>query len=385
MVARRPTSQRGQTLPLLAIFLVVLCGAAALTIDVGRAWYAKRQLQASVDAAALAAAGDLPSGGGSFAAIATDYLRKNPIQGTTSVAGSVRTRCLANAAICDNVVDIDETVTTPSIFGKVLGIGSYTISAHSSACNPCGEKPLDIVVVLDRTGSMGQGGNPNKITNAKNGILGLLNFMDPNVVSIGLAVLPPVDSGATVCQAGTRNSYNSASSKYLVVPLSNDYKSSGALNAASPLVSAVNCVQPGGSTGYAVAISAAESELAANGRPDADHVIIFLTDGAANIGPAYLAPTDPLLTQPCHSGVNRAAAAKAAGTIVYTIGYALSTGGGCSASAGGAETPAITPTQALSAMASDPTKFFNQPTTGQLDTIFQTIAAQISAQASLIR
>jgi uncharacterized membrane protein len=46
---------------LVVVMLVVLLGFAALVIDVGYAYYAHRQLQASADAAALAGAQELPN------------------------------------------------------------------------------------------------------------------------------------------------------------------------------------------------------------------------------------------------------------------------------------------------------------------------------------
>ena len=383
MVRRRP-AERGQALVLMILVMVVLLGAAALTIDMGRAWYARRQVQAAVDAAALAAAQDLPSGY-SVGSIGTDYLRRNPVTGASSSSASVSTRCLANAPACDNVVDVSETVTTPSIFGRVLGIGSYTISAHASACNPCGERPLDIMVVLDRTGSMGQGGSPNKITNAKAGVLTLLGYMDPNVVKIGLVVLPPVESGSTVCRAAGNGAYNAASSQFLVVPLSGDYKTGGVLNEASPLVSSTRCVKEGGSTAYATAIDAAQAELVAHGRPKAQPAIIFLTDGAANTGSHLFGASDPIRTQPCHAGVSHAATAKAAGSWIYTIGYNLGNDTCQPDGSNADEAPPITPADALLAMATDASHYYSRPDTGQLTTIFSSIAADISAQASLIR
>ena len=57
----RRSEQRGQSLVLVVISLTVLLGMAALVLDLGLGWYAKRQLQASVDAAALAGAQELPS------------------------------------------------------------------------------------------------------------------------------------------------------------------------------------------------------------------------------------------------------------------------------------------------------------------------------------
>ena len=51
--------QRGQTLPLIAVFMVVLLGFCAFAIDMG-SWYQQdQQLQASADAAALAGASEL--------------------------------------------------------------------------------------------------------------------------------------------------------------------------------------------------------------------------------------------------------------------------------------------------------------------------------------
>ena len=46
----------------MALALVALLGIAAFAIDVGYAYYAKRQLQSATDAAALAGAQDLPNG-----------------------------------------------------------------------------------------------------------------------------------------------------------------------------------------------------------------------------------------------------------------------------------------------------------------------------------
>ena len=59
---RRTRGERGQILPLVAFALVALLGIWAFAIDVGFAYYAKRQLQSATDAAALAGAQDLPNG-----------------------------------------------------------------------------------------------------------------------------------------------------------------------------------------------------------------------------------------------------------------------------------------------------------------------------------
>ena len=52
MMTRLRNDERGQVVVLLAVVLVVLLGCAALVIDVGRAYVAKRHLQASARVAA---------------------------------------------------------------------------------------------------------------------------------------------------------------------------------------------------------------------------------------------------------------------------------------------------------------------------------------------
>ena len=58
---RRARGERGQMLPIVMLALLGLLGVSAFAIDVGFAYFAKRQLQAATDAAALAGAQDLPN------------------------------------------------------------------------------------------------------------------------------------------------------------------------------------------------------------------------------------------------------------------------------------------------------------------------------------
>ena len=74
-------TQRGQAIVMVAVALVVLMGCAALTIDLGYAWYAKRELQATVDAAALAGAQELPNARERRLPRANQYIALNPTHG----------------------------------------------------------------------------------------------------------------------------------------------------------------------------------------------------------------------------------------------------------------------------------------------------------------
>ena len=64
--------ERGAVLVWFALLLPVLLAFAAFVVDVGQAFMLKRHLQASADAAALAAAQDLPNSG-TADTVAHDY------------------------------------------------------------------------------------------------------------------------------------------------------------------------------------------------------------------------------------------------------------------------------------------------------------------------
>jgi hypothetical protein len=392
--------ESGQALVIVILFLFVLLGMAAMVIDVGYAYYAHRSLQAQVDAAALAGAQELPDGS-KATTIAYDYSgqdgKRNAQSNVRNVKVDVRTRCLTKIPGCDpvNAVVVEETATVKTLFAGVLGIKSFNIRAKSTACSPCGTKPLDVMLVLDRTGSMCEdhwgNADPNctDLKNAQDGMKSFLQFFDSNSHWVGLAALPPATSRGARCNTPATGNYDSRSSPYVLVPLSKDYTvQGGGLNNNSDLVKTINCQKGGGRTAYADALEAAQKELETNGRPDVQNIIVFLSDGAANIGPTFYSTSSPYRKQPCHQGVNSAATIKSKGTWVYSIGYDLDAVNGgankCETWDGKNESPAITAYSALQQIASGPDKFYDKPDPGQLRTIFNQVAADIRKGSSAL-
>jgi hypothetical protein len=388
----RVSEERGQVIVLVLVALLGLLGMCAMVIDLGYLYWNQRELQSSADAAALAGAMELPDPTASVDTAkqyGTGGTAKNHDARVSSVAETVSTKCISSIPGCSpvNAVQVDETATVNTFFMRVFGLNQAHIHVRATACSPCGARKLDIVLVLDRTGSMCSDSNNNPdpactdLNNARNGIKTFLSYFDPNSDWVGLDVLPPAPSISGRCGASSETYYNSTTSKYVIVPLSNDYKTStGALNTSSNLISTLNCVQGGGYTAYANAIEAAQAELDAHGRADAQDVIVFLSDGAANTGPSYYSSTSPYRKQPCHQGVTSSGYSKARGTVVYSIGYALDDDtGGCRANSptGPVESPAITVYQAMQGIASSPSNFYSQPTPGQLNTIYTDIAKDI--------
>jgi Putative Flp pilus-assembly TadE/G-like/von Willebrand factor type A domain len=390
----------GQALIMVVLFLAVLLGMAAMVLDVGYAYYTHRSLQASADAAALAGAQELPDPARAQT-IAHDYGSstggKNQRDNVANVTTSVSTKCIQSVPGCDpvNAITVEERAVVDTMFAKVLGVDHFTVRAKATACSPCGVKPLDVMLVLDRTGSMCQthsGANDPACTdlnNARDGMRTFLGFMDAQTQWVGLGVLPPATSIGNRCSTPDTPNYNSTSAKYTIVPLSSDYSVNGALKSSSNLVSTINCQKGGGRTAYANALEEAQKELNLHGRTDVQDIIVFLSDGAANIGPTFYSSSSPYRKQPCHQGVWSAAPIKSKGTIIYSIGYDLDALNGganrCETWDGRNESPAITAYQALEGIASGPAQFYNKPSAGQLRTIFTAIAADMSrGSAALI-
>ncbi len=395
-----PRGERGQALVIVVLFLFVLLGMAAMVIDVGYAYYAHRNLQADVDAAALAGAQELPDPARAEA-LAYQYSGgpggKNQSDNVRDVKVEVRTKCLTKIPGCDpvNAVFVEEKARLKTLFAGVLGKEYWDIRAQSTACSPCGVRPLDVMLVLDRTGSMCQDhwGRPDPrctdLENAKEGIRTFLTFFDSGTQWVGLAALPPATSRSRRCNTPDTPNYNSRSSPYVLVPLSRDFGTPDAgLNPNSDLVKTINCQDGGGRTAYADALEHAQTELDRNGRRDVQDVIVFLSDGAANIGPTYYSSSSPYRRQPCHQGVWSAANIKSRGTWIYSIGYDLDAldGGAneCQSYTGADEVPAITAYSALQQIASGPDKFYDKPDPGQLRTIFTQVAADIRKGASAL-
>ena len=130
---RRIAADHGAAIPMVALSMIVIMGAAALTVDLGNGWRTRRSLIPATDAGALAAAQD-------FADIT------NPQNGCTN--GTAQTYVLANEANVDvpvtctpfiysaqqGRVTVTATHDVETWFAPVIGPnGNYNVSSTSTA------------------------------------------------------------------------------------------------------------------------------------------------------------------------------------------------------------------------------------------------------------
>lgn len=118
-------SESGQVVVLMAAFLALLIGAAAMVLDVGSWYRADRAAQATADAAALAGAQGLRAGTSEAEALASEYAAKN---GGGDIEISFATRVVAN-----DVITVTVARPAPAFFTKLFGIESVQVNARASA------------------------------------------------------------------------------------------------------------------------------------------------------------------------------------------------------------------------------------------------------------
>jgi Flp pilus assembly protein TadG len=428
-------NRRGQVLIMVAALMLGLIGMLALVIDIGHILVARRQLQATTDAAATAGAQDLPDATAAtntaiaYSAMAAKKNYRSNLPGVTMAATGCRFGggsypCVGHVTNTglpgNNVIVVKQQVTLPSLFGQVLDVGSVTISATATASIAGGvPHPIDAIVIVDATASMGGScsasipgvSSPTRLDCAKAGVRAFISALWPcaqgltncgsvtngHVVNpvdeVGLMVFPGLRSTTSLtkeydCTSNLSSSDNAGYGSlppepvYLIVGLSSDYRTSstsGLNGGSSNLVKSVDwadgnsCTSshyglenPGGQGSYfAGVITRAQSTLVTTGRANVQKVIIFVSDGDATRysgGPS----------NPCHLAITAAQTATAAGTWVYSIAYGANSSG-CSD-----DSPSISSLQTMQQIASDASKFFNQPNSASLTTIFQAIASDLT-------
>lgn len=223
----------GQVLPWMVLMTLLVLGMAALSIDLARAMVVRRQLQASADAAALAAAESISGTSNTYLTVADTYSSatgdKNTYSGVTVGTPTVTGLCLSTVSgwgiACSvngstvtipNAVAVTETASVPTLFAGILGKPSLSISATSTAAR-ARPMPYNIALIVDSTLSMDTtDSNCGGITQEKcalNGVQQLLQGLSTSYDHVALFTFPNVVAGANA-QAGVAITTSGASQTF---------------------------------------------------------------------------------------------------------------------------------------------------------------------------
>lgn len=329
--------ERGQSAPLMVLAMGLLLVGGVMVIDVGLMLDERREVQAAADFAALAGSQDLPSDPldpqvsvklATAQTTALDYLRRN---GYDTADPEVRATVTTNYQ--GEISRIEVVVEQPRdwLLGGVFGLTTLNVSGRAVA--EADSQPRDIVVVLDRSGSMcefthGAGGScPNPPGDPDgNGIDDWQPFDQMRDAANGFSgKFRPFVGGDVFDQLGIVSYASDAS---LDLSLTTDYGPASAYEAA------IDGMAPAGWTNIGHALYRARTELSAATPRGAAQVIVLLSDGRANryvSGSSY--ETGPSFSS-CSGGCSAADADAVAqatlaaqdGAAIYTIGLTSSAG-----------------------------------------------------------
>lgn len=399
----------------MAALLPAVIGMAGFSVDVGMALAAKRELQAGTQAAAMVGARTLGLAGATTASVNSaiaQWTAGNPLHGMTLTGTKTSLGCdgtTSGLPSCSgtmpNIVSVTQTASVPTHFLKALGRPSFEISTTVKAAKGGGgAKPLNVMFVLDATGSMSNTdpscvvpgvSRPTRFQCALYSIQSVLKVMPTSLDKVGLMIFPGMATqfSPTSHPCPTQpNSvpYLSTGIKYQVgTTLDSTYNDgSGALSTMSPMVQAVGiytgltpCLTNKGGQGSYAAEVLTKAQAALPVVPGTQNVIILLSDGDYSATLSQLNNQSAKVSRQCGQAADAAKAATAAGTLVYAVAYNAPSSG-CSSG------DTYTPCTAMQAIASDATRFYTTNTgcnisgaanpVSQLPSIFQSIATTLT-------
>ncbi|MBV9083187.1 MAG: VWA domain-containing protein [Acidobacteriaceae bacterium] len=279
----RPTPRRAERGASLVLFLYscffVLFPFMSFGFDWSILYWTKARLSSAIDAAALAAARSLTvdqtgaSQTGAAAVVAQKYLNANFPPGLMGITVNFDGTNANNFQVVDDstykthTVIMKASATVPLFFARMIGKSTGVVASAGQATR----RDLNLMLVLDRTGSIQQAG---ACPTMKAAAASFVSMFADGRDTVGLVTF--------------------MASANLDYPMTKSFKSSSpSLNdQLATLVCANN-------TGSAEAFSLAYQQMLQLNQPGALNVIVFFTDGHPNTTTAYLPiwPTDG--SHPC--------------------------------------------------------------------------------------
>jgi hypothetical protein len=349
------------------------------------------------------------------------------IQAFTCSGGRCFALCVPSEGDTCNVVVVASGKGVPYGFGQAINIpkgntGTITSAACRGGCGGAPATPMDVVIILDRTGSMSNA-DLDRVKAATRSLL--QNTFNPSLHRVAIGLLGPSSRTSTSpCAGGANgragsNPYGNPNGVTWIAspftsmnqaPLSDYQPSPGTLDNSSDLVrllagaSGANgtCINSSSvGTDLGTPIDQARQYLNAFNLPGRDKGIILLTDGAAN------EPQSASGQRECQYANTNATTAKNANINIVTIGFGVADEvcADQSPSRYRAGAPPNNPavTQLLADMASpingvaaddnlgctaaenaDGDNFFCQPFGADLTTVFARAAGQLTGKPRLL-
>ncbi|MGB5525486.1 MAG: VWA domain-containing protein [Gemmatimonadota bacterium] len=145
-------SETGAVIVIVAGGMVILLGMAGLALDSGRAFIARSELSRAVDAGVLAGARALRTGEASARREALAVALANGVSGDDALTSIHVT--FGRTPDGDNTVTVAATRPMRTSLMRLIGRRSVNVGSSATAVVP----PVDLVLVIDQSGSLGSAG-----------------------------------------------------------------------------------------------------------------------------------------------------------------------------------------------------------------------------------
>jgi Flp pilus assembly protein TadG len=184
MLARRLAGflgdRRGNVAIIFGIAFIPIVVAGGSGVDLARAFIVQQRLAHALDAAALAVGTSLEKTDAQLEALAQSFFDANYPAQELGVPGAL------SMAINDNVITISASADVDTAFMRIVGYNEMSVGASSEVTRKL--TGLEVVLVLDNTGSMGSNGKIGALKSASTELVKILfgDQTNPDYLKIGL-------------------------------------------------------------------------------------------------------------------------------------------------------------------------------------------------------
>lgn len=172
--------QSGVVAVAFGIMIPVVIGAVGLSVDMSQAYLVKARLSSALDAAALAAAASGSDSEGEIQDKVDAFMEANYPE------GRIGTKVNIDISLNGDELTATATARLDTSFMRIFGYDTVDVEAQTIVQREV--RGLEVVMVLDNTGSMSRNNNISTLRTATENFIGILfeSVDDPELVKVGL-------------------------------------------------------------------------------------------------------------------------------------------------------------------------------------------------------
>ncbi len=176
VLRRIASDETGALLAMMSILAIVILALTGAVVDIGLGWISKAQLSRAVDAGVLAGAKTLRQG---TAAARSHALALAETNGVSAADGAAIDIGFGRNEAGESTVWMTATRIRPTIFLRAVGMDELKVGSAAAAAVP----PVDLVLVLDQSGSLARNGAFDELQDAA---IEFLGHFDETLDQMGL-------------------------------------------------------------------------------------------------------------------------------------------------------------------------------------------------------